>query len=122
MKLLVAALALLFLALQYRLWFGTGSVQEAWRAQEAARATNADVVRLSGRNQALAAEVRDLKSGMEAVEERARSDLGMIDVDETFFQFVRERRGEAAPAPDGVRTDAGDAGADSGAPPGVEED
>ena len=50
-----------------------------------------DRLQLRSRNQALSAEVADLKSGLEAIEERARAELGMIDEDETFYQFVRER-------------------------------
>ena len=49
------------------------------------------MLQLRSRNQALSAEVADLKSGLEAIEERARAELGMIDEDETFYQFVRER-------------------------------
>ncbi|NND92250.1 MAG: cell division protein FtsB [Granulosicoccus sp.] len=91
MKVLTVILVLLLLTLQYRLWFGNGSIQEVWRLREQARASSAEVQRLSMRNQALAAEVADLKSGLEAIEERARSELGMIDEDETFYQFVHEQ-------------------------------
>ena len=94
MKYVVAILVVLLLALQIRLWFGDGSVQEVWRLTEESRAARAELLRLRGRNQALAAEVRDLKSGLEAIEERARSNLGMIGEDETFYRFVRERGAE----------------------------
>ena len=94
MKLLLTALGVLLLALQYRLWFGEGSVQEVWRLREEARATRTELVRLEQRNRALAAEVADLKSGLDAVEERARSDLGMVDDGEIFYQFVREAPAE----------------------------
>ena len=92
MKVLLAILLLIFLALQYRLWFGNGSAQEVWRLNQQSKQANAELLRLRGRNQALEAEVADLKSGLDAIEERARSELGMIDSDETFYQFVRERR------------------------------
>ena len=92
MKVLLAILLLMFLALQYRLWFGNGSAQEVWRLNQQSKQANAELLRLRGRNQALEAEVADLKSGLDAIEERARSELGMIDSDETFYQFVRERR------------------------------
>lgn len=95
MKYVVALLVVVLLALQYRLWFGDGSVQEVWRLTEESRAVRAELLQLRGRNQALAAEVRDLKSGLEAIEERARADLGMIGEDETFYRFVRERGAEA---------------------------
>ena len=91
MKVLLAGLVLLLLALQYRLWFGDGSLQEVWRLREEARSSRAELMQLHSRNQALAAEVADLKSGLDAIEERARADLGMIDEDETFYQFVLER-------------------------------
>ena len=90
MKLLLTALVALLIALQYRLWFGEGSVQEVWRLREEARATRTEMLRLEQRNRALAAEVSDLKSGLDAIEERARSDLGMIGEGETFYQFVGE--------------------------------
>lgn len=93
-KVLAGCLLVLFLALQYRLWFGEGSVQEVSRLREETRATRAELLRLQSRNQALEAEVADLKSGLEAIEERARAELGMIDGDETFYQFVRERAAE----------------------------
>ena len=89
MKLVVVVLVALLASLQYRLWFGDGSLQELWRVREEARETRAEVLALRGRNQALRAEVSDLKSGLDAIEERARTDLGMIDPDETFYQFVR---------------------------------
>lgn len=91
MKVLIAALILLLIALQYRLWFGDGSIQEVWRLREEAKSTRTELLQLRSRNQALSAEVADLKSGLEAIEERARAELGMIDEDETFYQFVRER-------------------------------
>ena len=89
MKVVVVALVALLAALQLRLWFGEGSVQELWRVREEARSGRAEVLALRARNQALRAEVADLKSGLEAIEERARTDLGMVDADETFYQFVR---------------------------------
>ena len=97
MKVLALCLCALFLALQWRLWFGEGSLQQVARLREEARAARAEVVRLQGRDRALAAEVADLKSGLDAVEERARSELGMIDEHETFFRFVRELEPGDAP-------------------------
>lgn len=102
MKVVVAVLVVLLLVLQYRLWFGDGSVQQVWRLTEESRAARAELLRLRQRNQALAAEVRDLKSGLDAIEERARSDLGMIGEDETFYRFVRERGAEENAAADPV--------------------
>jgi len=91
MKVLIALLVVLLVGLQVRLWFGDGSLQEVSRLRAEARETQTELIRLRGRNQALAAEVADLKSGLDAIEERARAELGMIDPDESFYQFVREK-------------------------------
>ena len=98
MKVLLAVLILLVLGLQYRLWFGDGSIQEVSRLREQASASRAEVLRLNSRNQALAAEVADLKRGLEAIEERARAALGMISEGETFYQFVRETGAQRRPS------------------------
>jgi len=87
---LIAAL----LALQYRLWISPNGVRDLWRTEAAIEAQTAENARLAERNRKLAAEVRDLKEGRAAIEERARTDLGMIGADETFFQIL-----PPAPAP-----------------------
>ena len=102
MKVLLTLLILLLLAMQYRLWFGDGSLQELSRLREEAQHSRNEVVRLTIRNQALAAEVSDLKSGMDAIEERARGELGMIDEDETFYQFIREKGAQRSAKPAGT--------------------
>jgi cell division protein FtsB len=74
--------------LQYRIWLSDDGVREAYRLRQAVAqqtSTNADLTR---RNDQLAAEVADLKSGMTAIEERARSELGMIAGGESFYQVV----------------------------------
>ena len=86
MKWFVAALAAALLLLQYRIWFSSDGVSEVWRLRTAVAAQQSDNERLSARNRQLAAEVRDLKQGYSALEERARSDLGMVGSNETFFQ------------------------------------
>jgi len=88
MKALCVILAGLILALQYPLWIGKGSWMRVWeldRSLAQQRDTNA---RLKARNDALDAEVRDLKQGLDAIEERARLELGMIRKDEVFYQVV----------------------------------
>jgi cell division protein FtsB len=88
---------LLILALQYPMWFGKGGwlqLRELNAQVAAQRRTNAE---LKARNQALDAEVRDLKQGYEAIEERARSELGMIRQDEIFFQLPADASPGAAP-------------------------
>ncbi len=90
MKIIVAVLVLLLAFLQYRLWVGDGSLAEVRQLKQAIVAQEKENKLLAERNRALEAEVRDLKQGLEAIEERARSELGMIRKDETFFQIVEE--------------------------------
>ncbi|GAB6040571.1 cell division protein FtsB [Endothiovibrio diazotrophicus] len=92
MKYLVAILVPLLLMLQYALWFGDGGVLELWRLKQSIQAQVAENEKLHERNAALAGEVRDLKQGLDALEERARSEMGMIGKDETFYQIVDETR------------------------------
>ena len=86
MKWFAAALVAALLLLQYRVWFSTDGVSEVMRLRKAVAAQQSDNERLSARNRQLGAEVRDLKQGYSALEERARSDLGMVAKNETFFQ------------------------------------
>jgi cell division protein FtsB len=91
-KWLTLTLAALVGLIQFPLWAGKGGWLRVWEIDqqiEAQRATNA---RLKARNAALDAEVRDLKNGVEAIEERARSELGMVRQDEMFFQLLDETR------------------------------
>ena len=88
MKVLTYTLAAFILLLQYPLWFGKGGWVRVWgleRQVQEQKQTNAALAR---RNGALDAEVRDLKQGFEAIEERARYELGLIKQDEIFFQVV----------------------------------
>ncbi|MFC7300536.1 cell division protein FtsB [Cognatiluteimonas weifangensis] len=80
--------------LQYRLWFGNGGQREVEALQRQVQRQTRDNAGLQQRNDALAAEVEDLKSGEAAVEERARNELGMIRPGETFYRVV-----EPEPAP-----------------------
>ena len=92
MKVLTGVLATILLALQYPLWIGKGSwtrVRELDRQLVEQRDNNA---RLKARNDALDAEVRDLKEGSDALEERARLELGMVKRDEVFYQVVQAKR------------------------------
>jgi cell division protein FtsB len=103
MKWLAAALFIVLVLLQYRLWMSADGVREVSRLEAAVAKQRADNAQLSERNKQLAAEVRDLKSGVTALEERARSDLGMIAANETFYQVVPR----APAAADRVGSDAG---------------
>ena len=87
--LLVMSLLLLILAgLQQRLWFGDGSLEEVSDLQRRIAAQKAENDRFAERNRSLDAEVQDLKGGLEAIEERARRELGMTGKDETFYLLV----------------------------------
>jgi len=88
MRALAFTLAALLLLIQYPLWLGKGGWVRAWDidGQLASQKVRNDA--LQARNEALDAEVRDLKQGLEAIEERARFELGMVRQDEVFFQIV----------------------------------
>lgn len=88
MKLLALVLAALIVLIQYPLWLGKGSWLRVWEVDQQIRAQGEINRKLQARNAALDAEVRDLKQGLEAIEERARSELGMIRQDEIFFQVI----------------------------------
>jgi cell division protein FtsB len=89
MKWLVTILSVMLLSLQYSLWFSDSSLISTWRMQQAIETQIQQNKTLRERNLALDAEVRDLKTGTAAVEERARSELGLIRTDETFYQVIR---------------------------------
>ena len=109
----LAVLLVLLLALlgwlQYRLWFGNGGEREVAALQAQVQRQARDNAGLKQRNAALAAEVQDLKSGEAAVEERARSELGMIKPGETFYRVVEPQSPAAGPS--------GDQGGDGSNPP-----
>lgn len=88
MKWLALTLAGLVLVVQYPLWLGKGGWLRVWEVDQQISAQREINVRLKTRNVGLDAEVRDLKQGVEAIEERARSELGMIRQDEIFFQLL----------------------------------
>jgi len=88
MRKLFVLLLLVFLYLQYRLWFGDGSLQEVWELHREVEAQREENLQLRERNAALEAEVRDLQQGLDAIEEHAREDLGMVKEGETFYQLV----------------------------------
>jgi len=85
---LTLILAVLIALLQYPLWLGKGSWLRVWDLNRQIESQKQDNARLKARNDVLDAEVRDLKSGYAAIEERARSELGMIRDDEVFYQVV----------------------------------
>ncbi len=90
MKILAATLLFLFVLLQYDLWVGDGSMATVHHLQQAVEHQQQENTTLNLRNESLAAEVDDLKQGLEAIEERARSELGMIRKGETFIQVTSD--------------------------------
>ena len=95
MKTLGVALVTLILLIQYPLWLGKGSWMRVWEVDQQIKSQRDKNAKLQTRNTVLEAEVRDLKQGFEAIEERARSELGMIKQDEVFFQVLE--RGQNVP-------------------------
>jgi cell division protein FtsB len=94
LRLALAVLLVVFVALQYRLWVGRGSLAEVRQLERQIAEQRAEMRVLKERNDALRAEVDDLRDGLEAIEARARGELGMIRDGETFFQVIE-------PAPEG---------------------
>jgi cell division protein FtsB len=105
MKWFIAVLAALVLLLQYRIWLSPDGTREVLQLRDAVAAQATENQRLVARNQQLAAEVRNLKQDFQALEERARSELGLIGANETYYQVVPPGSQEvpakpaAAPAP-----------------------
>ena len=91
MRLITTILFILLLLLQYRLWFGKNSVPDYYVLQDEIRRQQQANDKLIQRNKLLYADTDDLKLGVEAIEERARNELGMIKEGETFFRIVPEK-------------------------------
>ncbi len=102
MKLVVLILFVLLIWLQYKLWLGDGGIPEVVELENEIETVQTEVNRLQERNKALDAEVQDLKKGIEAIEERARSEMGMIKQDEIYYQVIDDEHetgsGETFPA------------------------
>ena len=99
MRVLLLVLALLLCSLQYKLWFGSGGHHEVVALRAQVTAQEAENEKLRQRNEALAAEVEDLKSGEAAIEERARSELGMVKPGEVFYRVIEDAPAVTPPAP-----------------------
>ena len=91
MKILTLILIALIALVQYPLWLGKGSWLKVWEIDQQVTRQHESNRKLQMRNAALDAEVRDLKQGHEAIEERARNELGMIKQNEIFFHIVNEK-------------------------------
>lgn len=95
MKAVFYVLVGILIGLQYPLWLGDGGLLSLWKLNREIDLQKTENDRLKERNQVLEAEVRDLKEGSEALEERARSELGMVRRSETFYQMIERRDGTA---------------------------
>ena len=88
MKIILSIIIVLIALLQYRLWYGDGGIEEVKAYQQRLDDLQEQVEEKRARNEALYAEVEDLRKGQEGLEERARDELGMIREEETFFQVL----------------------------------
>ncbi len=89
MRVLTVVLGVLIVLIQYPLWLGKGGWMRVWEIDRQVTAQKQTNAKLDVRNKALDAEVRDLKQGSDAIEERARYELGMVKQDEVFFQVLQ---------------------------------
>lgn len=99
MRLLAILFVVLIVALQWPLWIGKGSWLKVWQLENQVTEQHKVNEKLKSRNTALDAEVKDLKTGVDAIEERARNELGMIRSDEVFFQILDHSGVSSTPKP-----------------------
>lgn len=104
MRILTLLLIVLLGLLQYRLWFGQHSIADYFRQQEELKSQQASNLELEKRNRVLRADVKDLQQGLDAIEERARNELGLIREDEVFFRMFSQS-GNAKDSPAGAGND-----------------
>lgn len=97
LRVTLALLLIAILWMQYRLWLAPDGMRDVWRLRKAVAEQREENRILRERNDSLEAEVSDLKEGLEAVEERARTDLGMIEEGETFYQVVESTNESESP-------------------------
>ncbi len=108
LRIFAGSLCVLLLALQLTWWFGKGGLRDVGKLEHQIQVQEKELEVLRSRNGKLAAEVVDLKQGLEAVEEIARSEMGMVKEGEIFYQLIESAAGaadhEAVPAPAGAET------------------
>jgi cell division protein FtsB len=97
MKFISLLLIVLLAVIQYRLWIGNGSLTEVHHLEQTRQELLDDIRQLQERNQSLAAEVNDLKHGNDAIEERARNEMGLVKKDEIFYQIIHQQKPAAGP-------------------------
>ena len=96
LKYLLGILVVILILLQFRLWSGPGSLADISRLRTEIKTQESDNAVLQDRNQSLRQEVSDLKTGQDAIEERARSELGMVRKGETLYLIVDKDKTDAA--------------------------
>ncbi|OYY73525.1 MAG: cell division protein FtsB [Gammaproteobacteria bacterium 28-57-27] len=97
MKIVIIVLVLLFTALQYHLWFGEGSWPRAQAVREKFELQMSENEKLQQSNATMEAEVLDLKTGLDAIEERARAELGLVRQGDVYFQIIQPDKPKATP-------------------------
>jgi len=91
-KIIAFVLLILFIWLQYKIWLQDGGIPEVVQLQEEVEEVKIEVQKLQERNLSLDAEVKDLKKGLDAIEERARSEMGMIKEGEIYYQVIEPEK------------------------------
>lgn len=92
MKIIAFILLVLLIWLQYKVWLQDGGIPEVLQLQQEVEEVKVEVKTLQERNASLDAEVKDLKKGLDAIEERARSELGMIKEGEVYYQVIEPKK------------------------------
>ncbi len=95
MKIITIVLLVLLIWLQYKIWLQDGGVPEVLQLQQEVEEITVEVQSLRERNASLDAEVKDLKKGLDAIEERARSEMGMIKQGEVYYQVIAPEKDES---------------------------
>jgi cell division protein FtsB len=95
-KIIAFALLVLLIWLQYKIWLQDGGIPEVLQLQQEVEEVKTEVKSLQDRNSSLDAEVKDLKKGLDAIEERARSELGMIKEGEVYYQVIEPEKNKSS--------------------------
>ena len=96
MKIIAFVLLFLLIWLQYKIWLQDGGIPEVIQLQQEIEVVKTEVGKLQERNSSLDAEVKDLKKGLDAIEERARSEMGMIKEGEVYYQVIEPEKNESS--------------------------